>query len=176
MATPNSDHVHPKFIEITFSFHEFAPACKISVHSIYQRKLFYVPPACKISVHSIYQQKIRLCHALLRTGFQHHTKIQKKLMIQFQENAWIEGRTERRKDGQTLFYRILPAAAGRGWGPIMTYSSANLFRSLLSIRVTELLITHLHHRYVDIWQDFGYGLRAKRKEKYLHIWICKHYK
>ena len=86
-------------------------------------------------------------------------------MIQFQENAWIEGRTERRKDGQTLFYRILPAAAGRGWGPIMTYSSANLFRSLLSIRVTELLITHLHHRYVDIWQNFGYGLRAKRKEK-----------
>ena len=36
---------------------------------------------------------------------------QKKLMIQFQENAW----TEERKDEQTLFYRALPATAG---GPI----------------------------------------------------------
>ena len=31
---PISDHAHPKIIEITFSFPEFAPACKISVHSI----------------------------------------------------------------------------------------------------------------------------------------------
>ena len=34
MATPISDHVHPKIIEITLSFPEFAPACKKSVHSI----------------------------------------------------------------------------------------------------------------------------------------------
>ena len=33
-------------------------------------------------------------------------------MIQFQENARTEGRTERRKDGQTLFHRTLPATAG----------------------------------------------------------------
>ena len=31
---PNFDHIHPKIIEITFSFPEFAPACKKSVHSI----------------------------------------------------------------------------------------------------------------------------------------------
>ena len=31
MAIPNSDHPHPKLIEII----EFAPACKISVHLIY---------------------------------------------------------------------------------------------------------------------------------------------
>ena len=43
--------------------------------------------------------------AKLHMGFQHHAKIQKKLMIQFQENAW----TDRQKDGQTLFYRTLPA-------------------------------------------------------------------
>ena len=34
-------------------------------------------------------------------------------MIQFEENAWAEGQ----KDGQTLFYRTLPATAG---GPINT--------------------------------------------------------
>ena len=32
-------------------------------------------------------------------------------MIQFQENAWTEGRMEGQKDGQTLFYRTLPATA-----------------------------------------------------------------
>ena len=37
-------------------------------------------------------------------------------MIQFKENTWTDGRMERqtegRKDGQTLFYRTLPATAG----------------------------------------------------------------
>ena len=28
------------------------------------------------------------------------------------------------------------------------------------------------HPIVDIWQNFGYGLRVKRKEKYLYIWKC----
>ena len=31
---PIFDHTHPKIIQITFSFPEFAPACKKSVHSI----------------------------------------------------------------------------------------------------------------------------------------------
>ena len=30
-------------------------------------------------------------------------------MIQLQENAWTDGLMEGRKDGQTLFYRALPA-------------------------------------------------------------------
>ena len=34
MATPISDDAHPKIIEITFSFSELTPACKLSVHSI----------------------------------------------------------------------------------------------------------------------------------------------
>ena len=34
MGTPNFEHIHPKIIEITFSFPEFAPACKKLVHSI----------------------------------------------------------------------------------------------------------------------------------------------
>ena len=33
-------------------------------------------------------------------------------MIQFQENAWTEGRMEGQKDGQTLFYRTFPATPG----------------------------------------------------------------
>ena len=32
--------------------------------------------------------------------------------MQFQENAWTEGRMEGRKDGQTLFYRTFTATAG----------------------------------------------------------------
>ena len=31
---PNFDHIHPKIIAITFSFPEFAPARKKSVHSV----------------------------------------------------------------------------------------------------------------------------------------------
>ena len=37
-------------------------------------------------------------------------------MSQSWENLWTDGRTDRRMDGQTLFYRTLPAEAG---GPIM---------------------------------------------------------
>ena len=33
-------------------------------------------------------------------------------MIQFKENAQTDGQKDRRTDGQTLFYRTLPAAAG----------------------------------------------------------------
>ena len=35
MTTPIFDQAHPKIIEITFYFPEFAPPCKKSVHSIY---------------------------------------------------------------------------------------------------------------------------------------------
>ena len=35
MATHNFDNILPKIIKITFSFTEFAPACKKLVHSIY---------------------------------------------------------------------------------------------------------------------------------------------
>ena len=34
MAMPIFDHTHPRIIEITFSFPEFAPVCKKEVHSI----------------------------------------------------------------------------------------------------------------------------------------------
>ena len=34
MATLNFDHINPKIIEITFSFPEFAPACKKVVQPI----------------------------------------------------------------------------------------------------------------------------------------------
>ena len=48
-------------------------------------------------------------------GFQPYLKIQKKLIVQFQEKnqaeGQMEGLTERQKDGQTLFYRTLPATA-----------------------------------------------------------------
>ena len=38
-------------------------------------------------------------------------------MIQFQESAWTDGRKDLQKDGQTLFYRTLPATA---WGSAST--------------------------------------------------------
>ena len=34
MALPNFDNIHPKIIEFTFSFPEFAPACKILIQPI----------------------------------------------------------------------------------------------------------------------------------------------
>ena len=56
-----------------------------------------------------------------------------KLMIQFQENVWMEGQ----KEGQTLFYKTLLATA---WGPIKSQILNNTktwkkqhFRQLLKI-------------------------------------------
>ena len=48
------------------------------------------------------------CHAQLLKGFSHHAKkIQRNLMIQSKKTP-----TDDRKDGQTLFQRILPATPG----------------------------------------------------------------
>ena len=50
------------------------------------------------------------------------------------------------------------------------FSSAILFfQPLLSIWATGLSITQAT---LDIWQNLGYGLWVKRKEKYLHIRKC----
>ena len=46
-------------------------------------------------------------------------------MTQFKENAWTDRRTEEQKDGQTLFYRILPAT---GRGPIVNFYSPEIIR------------------------------------------------
>ena len=58
--------------------------------------------------------KIQLCHAQLHMGFQHHAKIQEKLMIQFKENAQTDRRMEGRKDGRTG--PILQDPSGYCWG------------------------------------------------------------
>ena len=52
MATTNSDHDHPKIIESTFSFPEFAPECKISVHFIYSflRYSQFQSPATRLAM------------------------------------------------------------------------------------------------------------------------------
>ena len=42
----------------------------------------------------------------------HHAKFQKQIMRQSQENVWIGGRAERRRDRQILSYRTFPAEAG----------------------------------------------------------------
>ena len=41
------------------------------------------------------------CRAQLHMGFQHRAEIQKKLMMQFQENPQTDGGTERRTEGRT---------------------------------------------------------------------------
>ena len=52
----------------------------------------------------------------------------------------------------------------------ITYSLAiDFFQPVLGIWATELLITL---PIVDIWQSFEYGLRVKRKEKYLYSRKC----
>ena len=37
----------------------------------------------------------------LHKNLQHYAKIQKKLIIQFEENAWVDGRMERSMEEQT---------------------------------------------------------------------------
>ena len=64
------------------------------------------------------------CLAQLHIGFQHPAKIQKKLMTQFQENARTDGRSEGRKDGQTLFYIQDPSGYRQGFN--MTKSSREI--------------------------------------------------
>ena len=64
----------------------------------------------------IFFQKIQLSHTQLYMGPQHHAKLKKRLMTQYRENLWTDGRTERRTDGQTLLYRTFLAKAR---GPIM---------------------------------------------------------
>ena len=54
-------------------------------------------------------QKIWLRHAQLDKGCQHHIKMQRNLMIQFQKNTQADSRTECR---QTVFHMTLPATAG----------------------------------------------------------------
>ena len=47
----------------------------------------------------LFSKKIWLCHAQLHKGFQHHVKIQRNLIIQFQENTWRDdGRSEGRAE------------------------------------------------------------------------------
>ena len=53
------------------------------------------------------------------------------------------------------------------YGLLFSYSFLPSFLSIYAIY--RLLITH---SVVDIWQKFVYGLRVKRKEKYLYNRIC----
>ena len=79
--------------------------------------------------------KIRLCHAQLHLGFQHHTKIQKKLKIQFQENArtdrrtegWKDGRKERRTDRPNFIgpYRLTPGVQLHLFDNFWTFKTQN---------------------------------------------------
>ena len=62
------------------------------------KKLIYGPFSYSLG-QKIFSWNIWPCHAQLHMDFQHHAKIQKKLMIQFQEYAKTEGRkTEGRTD------------------------------------------------------------------------------
>ena len=60
----------------------------------------------------IFSKKIQLCHTQPYMGPKHHAKFQKKLMNQCQENLQTDRRADGKMDGQTLFYRTLPAKAG----------------------------------------------------------------
>ena len=54
---------------------------------------------------------IQLCHTQPYMGPRHRAKFQKKLRNQCQENLQTDRRTDGKMDGQTLFYRTLPAKA-----------------------------------------------------------------
>ena len=59
------------------------------------------------------------------------------LMSQSQQKIWKDGRTGRRKDGQTLFYRTVPAEVGgpkmQEWGRVTGWASwAETYQSVTS--------------------------------------------
>ena len=58
----------------------------------------------------------------------------------------------------------------------MTYSLAIRFFSQSLVMRYRALNNAPHRRYLTEFWNFGYGLRVKRKEKYLHIWECNNIK
>ena len=62
------------------------------------------------------------------------------------KDGWKDGQKDRWKDGQTLFYRTLPAKAG---GPI---SFNDLFQKILDTLLQQLYcisIYYIHHSYIN---------------------------
>ena len=64
-------------------------ANNINFHYPYPYLIHFPTFWCKKS----FPEKTWLCHAQLDKGFKYHAKIQKNLMIQFQENTQTENRT-----------------------------------------------------------------------------------
>ena len=89
--------------------------------------------------------KIQFCHTQLHLGFQHHAKIQKKLMIQLQENAQTEGRIGRTH----LFYKTLPATAG---SPIKDDSHQN-------VRLSKEMTIHFWFVQTRFNSDQGFSFK-----------------
>ena len=68
-------------------------------------------------------------------GHKHHAEFHKKLMSQSLENFW----TDRRTDGQTLFYRTLPATAA---GPTKDLH-LSMFNMITGINESKTLTKHI---------------------------------
>ena len=69
-------------------------------------------------------------------------------MIQFQENAWADGRTDEQKDGlkdgQALFYRTLPATA-RG--------SIIIIKTVMQHKSSKLFIFYISTLFLNLYHN-----------------------
>ena len=57
------------------------------------KKPYFLPRFFNFGGKKTFSKNIWLCHAQLDKGFYHYAKIQKNLMIQFQEKIQTDGRT-----------------------------------------------------------------------------------
>ena len=110
-------------------------------------------------------QKIRLCQAQLHMGFWHHAQIQKKMMIQFQENTWTKVWKDRRTVRSCFIgpFRLMPRVQkDHQWSPSITFlwlllnEYKKLLHSdnLLSSRYEDFFrqgIKHFHKKDVNLF-------------------------
>ena len=91
---PTSDHAHPKIIEITFSFPKFAPAWKISFHSIHSflRYSQFQRPVTRLtmSIFDMSTQK-KFDQILIYVNLYQHAKNQAIYMVDWKilQSGWL---------------------------------------------------------------------------------------
>ena len=107
-------------------------------------------------------QKIRLCQAQLHMGFWHHAQIQKKMMIQFQENTWTKVWKDRRTVRSCFIgpFRLMPRVQKECFTMITKY---NVFMTIVK-RVQETF-TFRQFAFEQVWRLFSTRYKTFSQER-----------